>query len=129
MYLGRSDLKLGVLPEELLKEAVSQGYCYVVGDYSLILEAEGRKVIIQSSGVLVEEKYYWRQLDYPYSYMTQELSKETGITARTIQRYESSPTNLRSASYKNLVLLANALNVTVDDFFLDNVSEFLKLPN
>ena len=77
MYLGRSDLKLGVLPEELLKEAVSQGYSYVVGDYSLILEAEGRKVIIQSSGVLVEEKYYWRQLDYPYSYMTQELSKET----------------------------------------------------
>lgn len=63
MYLGRSDLKLGVLPEVLLKEAVSQGYSYVVGDYSLILEAEGRKVIIQSSGVLVEEKYYWRQLD------------------------------------------------------------------
>lgn len=59
----------------------------------------------------------------------QELSEETGITARTIQRYESSPTNLRCASYKNLVLLANALNVTVDDFFLDNVSEFLKLPN
>jgi transcriptional regulator with XRE-family HTH domain len=59
----------------------------------------------------------------------QELSEETGITARTIQRYESSPTSLRSASYKNLVLLANALNVTVDDFFLDNVSEFLKLPN
>lgn len=77
MYLGRSDLKLGVLTEELLKEAVSQGYSYVVGDYSLILEAEDRKVIIQSSGVLVEEKYYWRQLDYPYSYMTQELSKET----------------------------------------------------
>ena len=59
----------------------------------------------------------------------QELSEETSITARTIQRYESSPANLRSASYKNLVLLANALNVTVDDFFLDNVSEFLKLPN
>lgn len=59
----------------------------------------------------------------------QELSEETGITARTIQRYESSLTNLRRASYKNLVLLANALNVTVDDFFLDNVSEFLKLPN
>lgn len=59
----------------------------------------------------------------------QELSEETGITARTIQRYESSSTSLRSASYKNLVLLANALDVTVDDFFLDNVSEFLKLPN
>lgn len=59
----------------------------------------------------------------------QELSKETGITARTIQRYESSPTNLRSASYKNLVLLAKSLNVTVDDFFLENISDFLKLPN
>ncbi|HEL2318662.1 TPA: helix-turn-helix transcriptional regulator [Streptococcus suis] len=61
--------------------------------------------------------------------MTQEkLSAETGITARTIQNYESDISNLRKASYENLVSLAKALNVSVDDIFLDDVSEFLKLP-
>lgn len=59
----------------------------------------------------------------------QELSKETGITTRTINRYESSSEGLRSASYKNLALLADALDVNVDDFFLDSISDFLKLPN
>ncbi|MGQ7564372.1 helix-turn-helix domain-containing protein [Streptococcus suis] len=62
--------------------------------------------------------------------MTQEkLSAETGITARTIQNYESDISNLRKASYENLVALAKALNVSIDDIFLDDVSEFLKLPN
>ncbi|HFU4054937.1 TPA: helix-turn-helix domain-containing protein [Streptococcus suis] len=61
--------------------------------------------------------------------MTQEkLSAETGITARTIQNYESDISNLRKASYENLVALAKALNVSIDDIFLDDVSEFLKLP-
>lgn len=62
--------------------------------------------------------------------MTQEkLSAETGITARTIQNYESDISNLRKASYENLEALAYALNVSVDDIFLDDISEFLKLPN
>ncbi|MGQ7513732.1 helix-turn-helix domain-containing protein [Streptococcus suis] len=61
--------------------------------------------------------------------MTQEkLSAETGITARTIQNYESDISNLRKASYENLVALAKALNVSIDDIFLDDISEFLKLP-
>ncbi|HFI0188052.1 TPA: helix-turn-helix domain-containing protein [Streptococcus suis] len=62
--------------------------------------------------------------------MTQEkLSAETGITARTIQNYESDISNLRKASYENLEALAYALNVSVDDILLDDISEFLKLPN
>ncbi|MGQ7407769.1 helix-turn-helix transcriptional regulator [Streptococcus suis] len=62
--------------------------------------------------------------------MTQEkLSSETGITTRTIQNYESDISNLRKASYENLEALAYALNVSVDDIFLDDISEFLKLPN
>lgn len=62
--------------------------------------------------------------------MTQEqLSGETGITPRTIQNYENDVTNLRKASYDKLESLAKALGVSVDDIFLDDVSEFLKLPN
>lgn len=62
--------------------------------------------------------------------MTQEeLSVKTGITARTIQNYENNISSLRKASYENLVALAGALNVSIDDIFLDDISEFLKLPN
>ncbi|HEM5132697.1 TPA: helix-turn-helix transcriptional regulator [Streptococcus suis] len=61
--------------------------------------------------------------------MTQEeLSAKTGITARTIQNYENNLSSLRKASYENLVALAGALNVSIDDIFLDDISEFLKLP-
>ena len=59
----------------------------------------------------------------------EELSAETGITARTIQNYENNISSLKKASYENLVALAIALNVSVDDIFLDDVSDFLKLPN
>lgn len=62
--------------------------------------------------------------------MTQEeLAKLTGITSRTIMSYENDAEKLRKASYDTIDKLANALSVSVDDIFLDDVSEFLKLPN
>lgn len=62
--------------------------------------------------------------------MTQEeLAKATGITSRTIMSYENDVEKLRKASYDTIDKLANALNVSVDDIFLDDVSEFLKLPS
>lgn len=62
--------------------------------------------------------------------MTQEeLAKSTGITSRTIMSYENDAEKLRKASYDTIDKLANALSVSVDDIFLDDVSEFLKLPN
>ena len=58
--------------------------------------------------------------------MTQEeLAKETGITSRTIMSYENDVKKLRRASYENIKKLASALDVSVDDIFLDNVSDFL----
>lgn len=62
--------------------------------------------------------------------MTQEeLAKATGITSRTIMSYENDVEKLRKASYDKIDKLANALSVSVDDIFLDDVSEFLKLPS
>lgn len=58
-----------------------------------------------------------------------ELAKEIGITSRTIMNYEDDVNNLRKASYETVERLANALQVSVDDIFLDDVSEFLKLPS
>lgn len=62
--------------------------------------------------------------------MTQEeLAKATGITSRTIMSYENDVEKLRKARYDTIDKLANALSVSVDDIFLDDVSEFLKLPS
>lgn len=62
--------------------------------------------------------------------MTQEeLAKETGITSRTIMSYENDVKKLRRASYENIKKLASALDVSVDDIFLDKISDFLKLPS
>ncbi|MET3634469.1 helix-turn-helix transcriptional regulator [Streptococcus porcorum] len=62
--------------------------------------------------------------------LTQEqLSKETSVTTRTIQNYENDIASLRRASYETIKKLALALDVSVDDIFLDDISEFLKLPS
>lgn len=62
--------------------------------------------------------------------LTQEqLSKETGVTTRTIQNYENDIAKLRRANYETIKKLALALDVSVDDIFLDDISEFLKLPS
>lgn len=59
----------------------------------------------------------------------EELAKETGITSRTLASYENDINKLRKASYDKVEKLAIALEVSVDDIFLDDVSEFLKLPS
>ena len=62
--------------------------------------------------------------------MTQEeLAKESNTTTRTIVSYENDVNKLRSASYKRLKSIADALDVSVDDIFLEIISDFLKLPN
>ena len=51
--------------------------------------------------------------------MTQEeLSKETGITTRSITMYENDVSALRSASYRNLEKISKALGVQMNDIFL-----------
>lgn len=58
----------------------------------------------------------------------QQLSEKTGITTRTIQSYEQDVSNLRKAKFETLETIAKALDVSVDSIFLDDISEFLKLP-
>lgn len=51
--------------------------------------------------------------------LTQEqLAAKTGVTARTIGKYESCVNNLRKAEYETIEKLAHALGVNVDDIFL-----------
>lgn len=57
-----------------------------------------------------------------------DLSRETGITERTISSYESDVYSLRKASYDRLDELAKALHVSVNDIFLNPTSENPKFP-
>lgn len=58
----------------------------------------------------------------------QELAIKVGITARTLNIYESDVNNLRKAKYETVKGLATNLGVSVDNIFLEDVSDFLKLP-
>lgn len=51
-----------------------------------------------------------------------QLSEITGISERMIQHYETDIETLRSASYDNVESLAKALDIEVDDIFLQSVS-------
>ncbi|MGT2934515.1 helix-turn-helix domain-containing protein [Streptococcus castoreus] len=55
----------------------------------------------------------------------QELSTLTGISVRTIARYEKDIQKLRRAKYEKLRGIAEALTVSVDDIFLDINSDFM----
>jgi transcriptional regulator with XRE-family HTH domain len=52
-----------------------------------------------------------------------ELAEITGISDRTILKYESDINALRSASYENLSTIATGLGITVDDIFLSDDSQ------
>lgn len=61
------------------------------------------------------------------NHLTQkELSEKTGISTRTIIKYEKNIQELRKANWTNLEKLAKALNVNVDDILLEDTSVFLK---
>lgn len=53
----------------------------------------------------------------------EELASKTGLTIRTICNYENSVNNLRKAKYETLEKIANVLEVSIDDIFLDSTSE------
>lgn len=56
----------------------------------------------------------------------EELAFQTGISIRTIARYEKDVTMLRRAKYETLSMIAAILEVSVDDIFLGETSVFAK---
>lgn len=65
----------------------------------------------------------WRRLR---DLSQEKLAVDAGVTARTIGNYESDVRVLRKASYESLESIARALDITVDDIFLDDISEIPK---
>ncbi|HEL0614085.1 TPA: helix-turn-helix transcriptional regulator [Streptococcus equi subsp. zooepidemicus] len=55
-----------------------------------------------------------------------ELSALTGISVRTLARYEKDVQKLRRAKYEKLRGIAEALTISVDDIFLGDDSDFMK---
>lgn len=64
----------------------------------------------------------WRGLR---GYSQSKLSEKTGITERTIINYEKDVTNLHNAKYSTIEKLAEALDIKVENIFLNGDSEEL----
>ena len=62
----------------------------------------------------------WRGLR---GYSQSKLSEKTGITERTIINYEKNVTNLHNAKYSTIEKLAEALDIKVENIFLNGDSE------
>ena len=58
-------------------------------------------------------------------YSQSKLSEKTGITERTIINYEKDVTNLHNAKYSTIEKLAEALDIKVENIFLNGDSEEL----
>lgn len=62
----------------------------------------------------------WRGLR---GYSQSKLSEKTGITERTIINYEKDVANLHNAKYSTVEKLAVALDIKVENIFLNSDSE------
>ena len=68
----------------------------------------------------------WRVLK---EFSREELAQRAELTPRTLYNYETDVSNLRKASYDTLSKIATALEISVDDIFLGDVSGNPKLQN
>lgn len=62
----------------------------------------------------------WRGLR---GYSKVDLAKKSGVTERTIWSFEKDVENLNNANYRTIKKLATALDIRVDNIFLDDNSE------
>lgn len=61
----------------------------------------------------------WRGLR---GYSKVDLAKKSGVTERTIWSFEKDVENLNNANYRTIKKLATALDIRVDNIFLDDNS-------
>lgn len=71
------------------------------------------------------KKYSLQQIRVIKNMTQKELADKSGISERSINSYEKDINRLRQAKYVNVKKLADALNVKVDDIFLNPNSEIL----
>lgn len=62
----------------------------------------------------------WRGLR---GYSKVDLARKSGVTERTIYSFEKDIENLHNANYRTIKKVANALDIRVENIFLDDVSE------
>lgn len=53
----------------------------------------------------------------------EELSDKSGVSLRSIVKYENGKDNLRNAKYSTIVKLCKALDISVKNLFLESTSE------
>ncbi|MDG0821376.1 helix-turn-helix domain-containing protein [Staphylococcus equorum] len=62
----------------------------------------------------------WRGLR---GYSKVDLARKSGVTERTIYSFEKDIENLHNANYRTIKKVANALDIKVENIFLDDNSE------
>ncbi|MEB7851277.1 transcriptional regulator [Staphylococcus equorum] len=62
----------------------------------------------------------WRGLR---GYSKVDLARKSGVTERTIYSFEKDIENLHNANYRTIKKVANALDIKVENIFLDDTSE------
>lgn len=62
----------------------------------------------------------WRGLR---GYSKVDLARKSGVTERTIYSFEKDIENLHNANYRTIKKVANALDIKVENIFLDYTSE------
>lgn len=62
----------------------------------------------------------WRGLR---GYSKVDLAKKSGVTERTIWSFEKDVENLNNANYRTIKKLATALEIRVDNIFLEDTSD------
>lgn len=62
----------------------------------------------------------WRGLR---GYSKVDLARKSGVTERTIYSFEKDVENLHNANYRTIKKVANALDIKVENIFLDDTSE------
>lgn len=62
----------------------------------------------------------WRGLR---GYTKVDLARKSGVTERTIYSFEKDIKNLHNANYRTIKKVANALDIKVENIFLDYISE------
>lgn len=73
--------------------------------------------------MLDQKQFTLKQLRGLSGLSQKELASRVGVSDKTIQNYENGHAALSDAPYSRIKAIAKALDVSVDDIFLEHTSE------
>lgn len=84
---------------------------------------KGVIVMVDEQIIKDNQKYTLKQLRTLANMSRNELAAKVGVHYNTIMKYENDVNNLRQAEYQVVEKIADALNVRIDNIFLNANSD------